>query len=228
MALVGGCESKVNPMALMRWSLLNRLSTKWNDNPAEACRPYDAAAEGCVLAEGGAVLIIEDYEHAKARGATIYAEIIGLGASANATQSVIEPDPTGEAPAVAIRKALKDAKLSPEDIQLIIPPGYSVPNWDKSDAAALHTAFGPALQQTVVAPMRGGIGDCGAGSQALDLVAGALALKEQVIPPAVNAPNPIANLPISSHKQSKPLTHVLSLETAFGGQNSAIILKRVP
>jgi 3-oxoacyl-[acyl-carrier-protein] synthase II len=227
-ALVGGCESKVNPMALMRWSLLHRLTTQFNDNPEAACRPYDAAASGAVLAEGGAVLIIEEYEHAVKRGATIYAEIVGIGSTANATQSVIEPDPTGEAPAVAIKRALKDAGLTPADIGLIIPSGFSVPNWDKADAAALHAAFGSDLANTTVTPVRGGIGDPGAGAQALDLVAAALALKEQVIPPAVNVSQPISNLPINMRKVTpeRPLTHALVLATALGGQNSAIILKR--
>jgi 3-oxoacyl-[acyl-carrier-protein] synthase II len=227
LALVGGCESKINPMALMRWSLLHRLTTTSNDNPAAACKPYDTRADGAVLAEGGAVLIIEEYEHAKARNATIYAEIVGIGSSANASQSPIEPDPTGEAPAVAIKKALKDAKLTPQDIQLIIPPGSSAPQWDKSDAAALHAAFGNALSQTSVVPARAGIGDCGAGSQALDLVAASLALKHQSIPPTANTTQPIANLPINTHKKSQPLTHALILAAALGGQNSAIILKKI-
>ena len=226
-ALVGGCETKLHPMGLMRWSLLGRLNTQSNGDPGAACRPYDAAAAGAVIAEGGAVLVIEEYEHAKARHATIYAEVVGLGASANAGQSVIEPDPTGEAPAVAIKKALKDARLNPADIQLIVPPGYGIQNWDRSDAAALHTAFGSALAQTSIAPARGGIGDCGAGAQALDLVAAALALKHQTVPPAVNVTHPIAGLPINSHKQSKPLTHALILATALGGQNSAVILKAI-
>jgi 3-oxoacyl-[acyl-carrier-protein] synthase II len=227
MALVGGCETKLHPMGLMRWSLLGRLNTRSNDNPAAACRPYDAGAAGAVLAEGGAVLVIEEYEHAKNRHATIYAEIVGLGATANAGQSVIEPDPTGEAPAVAMKKAMKDAGLKAGDIQLIIPPGYGVANWDRSDAAAMHEAFGSALANTTVTPVRGGIGDCGAGAQALDLVAAVLALKYQSIPPAVNVTQPIADLPINSRKEAKPLTHALIFATALGGQNSAVILKRV-
>jgi len=226
-ALVGGCESKINPMALMRWSLIHRLNAKYNENPAGACRPYDQDAAGAVLAEGGAVLVIEEYEHAKHRGATMYAEIVGIGASANGSQEVIEPDPTGEAAGVAMKKAMKDAGISAGDVQLMVPPGSGVPSWDKSDAAAMLAAFGPSLASALVAPARGGIGDCGAGAQALDIVAAALALKEQTVYPVVNSPKPIANLPISSHKQSKPLTHALVLAAALSGQNSAIVLKRV-
>ena len=95
------------------------------------------------------------------------------------------------------------------------------------DAAALQTIFGMALDEATVAPMRGGIGDCGAGAQALDLVAASLILKEQAVPPAVNVSRPIAGLPIESRKIARPVTHALVLATALGGQNSAVILRRV-
>jgi len=225
LALVGGCESKLNPMALMRWCKLNRLSTHCNDIPATACKPYDVHADGTVLAEGGAVLVIEEYEHAKARNATIYAEVVGIGSSANAAQSVIDPDPAGEAPAVAIQKALKDANLTPNDIHLIVPPGYGIATWDKSDAAALHAVFNTNIPP--IAPVRAGIGDCGAGAQALDLAAAALALQSQTLPPTANTTQPLADLPITTHKTSTSLMHALILATALGGQNSAIVLKRV-
>ncbi len=227
LALVGGCESKVHPMGLMRWSLLNRLNGDSNDNPGNACRPYDATANGTILAEGGAVFVIEEYEHAKRRGATIYAEIAGFGASAAVGQSVIEPDPTGEAPAVAMKKALKDAAISPDNIGLVIPPTYSIKTWDQADSNALRAAFGSALANLAILPARAGIGDCGAGAQALDLAAAALALHHQTIPAATNVNHPIDNLPISREKSTKPLTHALVLAAALGGQNSAVVLKRI-
>lgn len=227
MALVGGCESKVHPMALMRWSLLNRLITTSNDAPGSACRPYDRSAAGTVLAEGGAVFLIEEFEHARRRNAPIYAEIAGLGASANASESVTEPDPTGEPPGVAIKKALRDAGIAPDDVGLIVPPGFGVPSWDRTDAAALRYAFGPALDKTLVLPARAGIGDCGAGSQALDLVAATLALHQQTIPPATNISDPIDSLPIPRQKVTKPFTHAVILASALGGQNSAIVLKKL-
>ena len=227
LALIGGCESKVHPMGLMRWSLINRLNTRDNDTPATACRPYDKDAAGSVLAEGGAVLVIEEYEHAKRRGATIYAEVVGLGASSNAALSVTDIDESGEAPAHALRKALKDANLTPDQIHLLIPPGYGVPNWDKADANAIRQVFGNALGGTTITAARAGIGDCGAGAQALDLVAATLALHSQTIPPTANTKHPIDNLPLALTKQSKPLTHAAILTTALGGQNSAVILKRI-
>ncbi|HUO10489.1 MAG TPA: beta-ketoacyl-[acyl-carrier-protein] synthase family protein [Phycisphaerae bacterium] len=226
-ALVGGCETKVHPMGLMRWTLLNRLNAQSNDNPAAACKPYDKDATGSVLAEGGAVLVIEEYEHAKRRGATIYAEVVGLGASSNAALCVTETDESGEAPGVALKKALKDAQVSTDQVGLIIPSGYGIPNWDRADANALKAALGPALATTTITAARAGIGDCGAGAQALDLVAATLALHSQTIPPTANTQHPIANLPLATTKQTKSFTHAAVLTTALGGQNSAVILKAV-
>jgi 3-oxoacyl-[acyl-carrier-protein] synthase II len=225
-AVVGGCETKLHPMGLMRWCLLNRLNTTSNDTPATACKPYDTSAAGGVLGEGGAVFVIEEYEHAKARGATIYAEVAGFGASSNAGLSVVDADPTGEPAGVSIKKALKQARIAPTDIDLIIPPGYGIPSWDQADAAALRYAFGSALANTAVTAVRAGIGDCGAGAQAIDLVAAVLALHTQTLPPTANTTTPIDHLPLVLHQQSKTLTHALVLSTSLGGLNSSVILKR--
>jgi len=226
MALAGGCESKVHGMGVMRWNLLDLYTKSGNENPEGACRPYDRAAAGAVLAEGGAVFVIEEYEHAKARGVAILAELVGFGASANASASPVEPDTTGEAPAVAIRKALKDAGIGAEDVDVIVPPALSVPAWDQADAVALRTVFGAGLAKVNVLPARAGGGNCGAGSQALDMVAAVMALRQQVVPGAINVPEPIGGLNIAAQKVSRPVRHVLVLGSALSGQNSAIILKR--
>ena len=226
-ALVGGGESKVHPMGLLRWSLLERLSTA-NDTPTEACRPFDEGARGTVLAEGGGVLVIEELEHAQARGATIYAEVVGLGSSANADScsDVTQPDPKGEAVAAAITKALKRAGIKAEEVGMIVPPGYGIAAHDRADKAALELAFGAALKQIAVVPLRGGIGDCGAGAQALDLVGAAKALQQQIIPPAVNCPHPIGGLQVPQHAKPGALKYAVVVASALGGQNSAIVLKR--
>lgn len=225
LALVGGCESKVHPMGLMRWSLLGRLDTTHNATPATACRPLDQSAAGTVLGEGGAVLVVEELERALARGATIYAEVVGLGSSANAAD-VTDPDPTGEAPAVAIKKALRDAHITADQVQVVIPPGYGVPAWDKVDAAALQQVFGSTLNKTSILPLRGGLGDCGAGAQAQDLVAAALMLQQQTVPAAVNCPQPIAGLKVPQVSASAALEYVVVLASALGGQNAAVVLKK--
>ncbi|HVT80109.1 MAG TPA: beta-ketoacyl-[acyl-carrier-protein] synthase family protein [Phycisphaerae bacterium] len=224
LAIVGGVESKVHAMALMRWSLIGRLNGSSNANPAAACRPYDKGAAGTVIAEGGGVLVIEEYEHAKKRGATIYAEIAGLASTASAELSPVSPDADGDAPAYAMKKALREAGVEPGQVQLVIPSGYGVPEWDKADVAALKRVFSPI---PTLLPSRAGIGDCGAGAEGLDLIAGALALREQVIPPATNVENPIDGVQVSRHKTPGPVENVLVLSCAMGGQNSAVVLKRV-
>jgi len=225
-ALIGGCETKLHPMGLLRWILLNRLTSKGNDSPTTACRPFDKDASGTVLAEGGAVLVIEEYEHAKKRGATIYAEIAGLGASANGV-NVLEPDPTGEAPAVAMKKAIKDAGITPDQVNVIVPTGFGVPVCDASEAKAIRQVFGDSLAKQHVMLTRGGIGDCSAGVQALDLVAAALSIKRGVVPPAVNCPNPIDGMPVAQQKVETEVNHAVVLTCALGGQNSAVVLKKV-
>src|SRR3954470_12440496 len=114
LAICGGAESKLNPMGMMRQSLLGRLTTTHNDSPAEAVRPFDADADGTAFGEGGGLLILEEYEHAKKRGAKIYAELVGFAATQDA-HSVTEPDPAGYSYGKAIEKALKDARVSAAD-----------------------------------------------------------------------------------------------------------------
>jgi 3-oxoacyl-[acyl-carrier-protein] synthase II len=228
LALVGGCESKVHPMGLMRWSLLHRLNTLCNDNPADAYRPYDKSAGGIILSEGGAVFVIEELEHAKRRGATIYAEVAGFGLSASASANPIDPDPTGEAPAVAIKKAFKDSGVHADQIDMLVPSAYNVPEWDKIDTLALRQALGSSFSNPTVLLGRAGIGDCGAGSQALDLAAGMLAIHQQAIPPApAFIRDPIDALSLPRHKLSKPIHTALVNMVSLGGQNCAVILKKV-
>ncbi len=222
-ALVGGCESMVHPMGLMRWTLLNRLTTSGNDQPAQACRPMDQAASGTVIGEGGSVLIIEALEHALARGGQIYAEVAGLGASSSG-RGIAGTDPTGEAMSMAMRKSLADATINATDVQLVIPCGYGIAAHDQAEAAALHRVFG--AHRPEVLPIRGGLGDAGAGSQALDLAAAALALRHQAIPGAVNCPHPIAELQVSRQTHDAVIDHVLVSTGSIAGQNSAVLLSR--
>lgn len=224
MALVGGCESMIHPVGLMRWSLLNRVNTQANDRPAEACRPLDMDAHGTVIAEGGGVLVIEELNSAMARNAEIYCEIAGLGESSTG-QNVCQADPTGEALAVAMHKAMAKAGISADAVDMVIPSGYGIPDSDQADAAAIRTVFG--ARTPVVAPVRGGVGDCGAGSQALDLVAAALAIDEQTVFPVVNNTHPIAGLNVPhTRRDDVPLRHVMILSTSLAGQNSVVVFRK--
>ena len=144
LAICGGAESKVNPMGLVRHCLLHRLSVDANESPESAVRPFDAKAAGTAIGEGGGLLILEEYEHARARGAKIYAELIGFAASQD-TYSVTEPDPTGHSYAAAIRKALKEANVLASDVGCLVPHGSGIAAHDKSELAGLRGAFGDSL-----------------------------------------------------------------------------------
>ena len=225
LALVGGCESKLNPMALMRLTLVNQLAQHYNDRPTEAFRPLDRDADGMVIADGGAVLIIEELEHAKKRGAQIYCEVAGLGGS-SCGGPLLDQDSDGHSIAVAMQKALRDAGIDGSAVQMAVPLGAAVAHTDKAEARALHEVFGAALRNVAVVPLRGGMGDCGAGAQALDLGGAAMALHAQIIPPAANCPHPIAHLPVPQTKRTTALEHVLVTATSLGGQTSSVVLKR--
>jgi 3-oxoacyl-[acyl-carrier-protein] synthase II len=224
LAIAGGAESKVHAMALMRWSLVGRLNGTSNANPGAACRPYDQQAAGAVIAEGGAVFVVEEYEHAKKRGATIYAEVAGLGSTGSAGASPIEPEPSGEAAAYAMKRALREAGVEPSHVQLIVPPGFGVAEWDRADVAAFRRTF--ATLPTML-PARAGIGDCGAGAQAMDIAAGVMAIRDQVIPPAANVEHPLEGVRVLRQKTPAAIDNVLVLSCALGGQNSAVVLKKI-
>ncbi len=222
-ALVGGCESMVHPMGLMRWTLLNRLTITGNDNPAQACRSMDQTADGTVIAEGGGVLIIEELQHALARGGKIYAEVAGLGATSSA-RGIAGPDSAGEAMAVAMERAIKDAGTDPSEVQLVIPAGYGIPSHDQAEASAIKGVF--ASQHPEVVAIRGGLGDAGAGAQALDLAAAAMTLHHQTVPGAVNCTTPLAGLNVPQQTHAASLQYVLVSTGSIAGQNSAVLLRR--
>ena len=143
LAICGGAESKINQMGLMRHCLLKRVNADGNDSPETAVRPFDADAKGTAIGEGGGLLILEELEHARQRGARIYAELVGFGASQDA-YSVTEPDPTGHSYAAAIKKAMAEAKVSPADVGCLVPHGLGIAAHDRAELAGLRSAFGDA------------------------------------------------------------------------------------
>src|SRR3954454_21862446 len=149
LAICGGAETKVVPMNFMRQILLKRVTETHNDTPAEAVRPFDSDADGTAAAEGGGLFILEEYEHAQARGAKVYAEVVGFGASQD-TYSVTEPDPKGHSYGRAIQKALADANLPPTAVDCIVPCGLGIPSHDRAELAGLHNFFGGGLERLAI------------------------------------------------------------------------------
>ncbi len=229
----GGAESKINPMAFLRQQMLGRLSTASNDLPAAAVRPFDQEAAGMVLGEAGGIVILEALDtftaRAAASGARAYAEVVGFGASQTchpATRN-LTPDPQGRAIRLAIQAALREAGVGPEAIDLILPFGSGQPAYDQAEAQALKTIFGGRLAQVPVVSTKPMWGNCGAASGALDVCAGAQALVTQTVPPCLNRSRPLEGLGAGGPARPARLAHVLTYATSLGGQNAAVVLKKV-
>jgi 3-oxoacyl-(acyl-carrier-protein) synthase len=213
-------------MSLMRQILLRRVTETCNDSPAQAVRPFDQNASGTVVAEGGGLFIIEDYSHARARGAKIYAELAGFAASQD-SYSVTQPDPSGRSYAKAITKALDDAMVKPQNVNLLVPHGLGIPTHDRAELAGLKYAFGDALANIPMAPIKAQVGNIAAGC-GVDAAAAVLSLRESKIPAALNTTDVIDNqrLDVSTKVRDRDLDVVVSSVYSLGGQNAALVFKR--
>ncbi len=227
-ALAGGAESKVNPVLIMRQCLINRTTNKHNDNAEGACRPFDSDASGSVFGDGGGIVVLENLDNATKRGAKIYAEIIGAGQSAciNPIYEHIEPD--GYGLTIAIEKALAQANISPEDIDLIIPHGTGIPQDDMAEAKGIEAAIGEDVKRILVWPTKSMLSNTGAACGGLDVVAATLAIRDGVIPAAKNCVKKAAgcNLNIVKETIKTNIRHALCCGYTYGGQTAAVILKK--
>jgi len=230
-SMCGGAESKTNPMALMRQCLGRRLSTN-NDNPEQACKPFGKDRDGTVISEGGGTVILEELEHAKARGARIYAELVGFGAAADAYDSTRPniPHPEGRGGVLAAKKAFKDAGIRAEQLDLIAAQAGGLRDRDAIEAIMIRELLGEQTAETPVMTVKGSMGANGAGSGAIDFIASVLALYHGVVPPGVNCDSPdpafglklVAGRPIDAN-----IEYALSYAYALsGGQNAALMIKR--
>jgi 3-oxoacyl-[acyl-carrier-protein] synthase II len=228
--ICGGAESKLNPMGLLRQQLLNRLSTAHNDIPESACRPFDVTRDGTVISEGGGLLILEELEHARGRGARIYAEVVGFGASTN-THSWSEPCPQGKGIALAVTKALEDAGVSPTEVGLLGTFGSGIPAHDASEAAGLRRALGERATQAPALATKGYVGNNGAGAGAIDVAIAAMCVKQNTVPAALNVtkvdPQCGLNLALDKAVDARIDVAVTVAYALGGGQNAALVLKRL-
>jgi 3-oxoacyl-[acyl-carrier-protein] synthase II len=226
LAICGGAESKVNPMGLIRHLLLKRL-TEHNEKPGEAVRPFDADASGTAIGEGGGLLILEEYERAKSRGAKIYAELVGFAASQD-THKITEPCPTGLSYGKAVQKALADANLPPAAVNLIVPNGLGIAAHDRAELTGLLSVFGGGLSRVPLAPIKGQIGNMAAGS-GVDAATAVMALHANAVPAAVNTKRVIdgQTLNVSPTVREMKLDVAVSSVYSLGGQNAALVFKRV-
>jgi 3-oxoacyl-[acyl-carrier-protein] synthase II len=225
--VAGGAEAAVTPLGVGGFAAMRALS-KRNDAPEKASRPWDSGRDGFVIAEGAGLLFMEELEHAKKRGATIYAEIVGYGASADAYH-LTQPAPEGEGAQRAMGYALKDAKLNPEQVDYINAHGTSTPVGDVLEIQAIRKVFG-AAEQLWVSSTKSMTGHLLGAAGGLEAVFSVLALHEGVVPPTINLDNPdpeVAGIDLVPH-ESRPraLTHVLSNSFGFGGTNASLIFRK--
>lgn len=226
-AICGGAESRLNPMGLMRQQLLGRLNTTANDDPTHAVRPFAGDAAGTVVGEGGGLLILEEYEHAKARGATIYAEVAGFAASQD-VYAVTETDPSGYSYGKALENALKDAKLTPADVDLLIPNGTGIAKADAAELKGFNKAFGDRASTVPIAPIKSQIGNLAAGC-GVDAAAAVLSVRHSKIPPALNTPATSngQKLNVSPIAREGTIKVAVSSVASLGGQNAALVFRSV-
>jgi 3-oxoacyl-[acyl-carrier-protein] synthase II len=227
-ALAGGCEAKVNPIVMLRQCLLKRSAQNANDRPQQACRPFDADASGSVFGEAGGVLVLEEMEFALSRKAAIAAELVGAASSNTLNPEYTHLEPDGKGLQIAIRKALQEAGVRPNQIDLIIPTGTGIPADDKSEAAALEAVFGTALPSISVWPIKSMTTHTGAAAGAIDLIAAVGAIRHGVIGPAKNFDRPAdgCRLKIAAESTTKKFRYALCCGYSFGGQTAAVVLKK--
>jgi 3-oxoacyl-[acyl-carrier-protein] synthase II len=221
----GGSEAAVTPMGLSGFARMNALSTR-NEDPERASRPFDRDRDGFVLSEGSGVVVLEELEHARRRGAPILAEVLGYGMSADASH-MTAPDPEGRGAARAMMGALADAGLKPRDIDYINAHGTSTPLGDVAETVAIKTVFGEHSQRLPVSSTKSQLGHLLGASGGVEFFVCALALQHQTIPPTINLDNPDPQCDLDyvpNEARDAKLERVLKNSFGFGGHNACLIL----
>jgi len=226
--ITGGSEAAITPMGLSGFARMSALSTR-NDNPQAASRPFDKERDGFVLSEGAGIVVLEEYEHARARGAKIYGEVLGYGMSADGSH-ITAPDPEGTGAAYAMSAALRDARLDSSAIDYINAHGTSTPLGDKAETVAIKRVFRDRAKQVMISSTKSQLGHLLGASGGVEFVVAVMALMNQVAPPTINLDNPDPECDldyIPHHARSTKLEKVLSNSFGFGGHNACLIVGKV-
>ena len=226
--LCGGTEAPITSVGIAGFGAMRALSRR-NDDPTRASRPFDAARDGFVMGEAGAMLVLEELEHARSRGARIYAELLGYGLSSDATH-ITEPDPTGENPARAMKMAFADAGIDAAEIDYINAHGTSTPLGDASETRVIKLAVGEEnARGTPVSSTKGATGHCLGAAGAVEAIFSVLAVDRGVLPPTINyeQPDPECDLDyIPNEARHADVRVAGSNSFGFGGHNASIVLRR--
>ena len=223
--VTGGTEAALTPMGISAFASMRALSER-NDDPTHASRPFDRDRDGFVLSEGAGIIILEELEHAKRRGARIYGELLGYGASADGGH-ITQPDQHGTGAAKAMQGAIRDARIAPEDIGYINAHGTSTPLGDQAETVAIKSVFGDWAKRLSVSSTKSQLGHLLGASGGVELVLTALALTHSLIPPTANLENPDPNCDLDytpNQPRERRLTAAMSNSFGFGGHNASVII----
>ncbi|PYX86106.1 MAG: beta-ketoacyl synthase [Acidobacteria bacterium] len=227
--LVGGVDSPITPGIIKGYTLLRALTTSWNDTPERASRPFSADRDGFVLSEGSWMFVLEDYEHARARGARIYAEIAGYASTCEAFHRVRLSE-SAEEPARAITEALEEAHLAPEDVHYVNLHGTSTELNDRVETRALKLALGEHARRVPMSGLKSQIGHAQGASGAAGVAATLVAMEHSQIPPTINLdlPDPECDLDyVPDPGRKVHIEHAVSNCVGFGSKNSALVLRKL-
>jgi 3-oxoacyl-[acyl-carrier-protein] synthase II len=227
-AVAGGTESVVTPLAVGGFAVMRALSTR-NDEPSRASRPWDRERDGFVIGEGAGLVILEEMETAKKRGAPIYAELVGYGLSGDAFH-IAAPSEDGDGPARVMRNALEDAGIAPDEIDYINAHGTSTPAGDRVETLAIKMVFGDHARKVAVSSTKSMTGHLLGAAGGLETGICALAVRDQAMPPTINYENPDPECDLDyvpNEARRAPIRYALSNSFGFGGTNGCLIFKRM-
>ncbi|MCQ4270969.1 beta-ketoacyl-ACP synthase II [Pseudomonas kuykendallii] len=225
--IAGGSEMAASGLGIGGFAAARALSTR-NDDPQRASRPWDKGRDGFVLSDGAGALVLEELEHAKARGATIYAELVGFGMSGDAYHMTSPPD-DGAGAARCIRNALRDASLNPEQVQYINAHGTSTPAGDLAEAMAIKSVFGDHAYALSVSSTKSMTGHLLGAAGAVEAIFSVLAIRDQVAPPTINLEEPDEGCDldfVANQAKARPIDVVLTNSFGFGGTNGSLVFSR--
>jgi len=228
--VAGGAEATVCPIGIAGFVACRALSTHFNDEPHRASRPYDRDRDGFVMGEGAGVLVLEELEHARARGAKIYAEVVGYGLAGDAFH-ITAPAEDGDGGFRAMRAAIRSAGLEPADVDYINAHGTSTPLGDEIELGAVERLLGQAAGKTAMSSTKSAIGHLLGAAGAVEAAFSILALRDQVAPPTINLDNPSVDSPIDlvpNVAKRMKIDVALSNSFGFGGTNASVVFKKAP
>jgi 3-oxoacyl-[acyl-carrier-protein] synthase II len=223
--VTGGSEAAITPMGISGFANMRALSER-NDEPTRASRPFDRERDGFVLSEGAGMLVFEELEHAKARGAKIYAEVLGYGASADAGH-ITQPDEGGTGAARAMKRALEDAQVDPETVTYINAHGTSTPLGDQAETAAIKKVFGTHAKDISISSTKSQLGHSLGASGGIELLLSVLTLRDNLVSPTINLenPDPLCDLDYTPNKaRERRITGAMSNSFGFGGHNASVLI----